>query len=339
MTAWIMTWRALWDEDALAAYRDRIALHLSAFSAVLLLPFTLHHLAAGRVLLGAVILVAQGVLLVNGLTLRAGRLAPVPFWIMVMAFNSAIVAAILVQGIHSAFWIFPAMFVCYFLLERRLALVLSCVLLVAASTAAWKVAGPNGGTRVIASAVLTMVMINVVLNVIGELQRTLMRQATTDPLTGARNRRHLDEQLARLGAATARGRVDTLLAIDIDHFKAINDRHGHGVGDAVLKALVALVHERVRQDDELFRVGGEEFVLLLPRTPPDDARKVAEGLRRHIEASELLPGLRITVSIGVSIRTPHGAFDPARWLAAADAALYEAKHGGRNRVVLAPLPG
>ncbi len=94
--------------------------------------------------------------------------------------------------------------------------------------------------------------------------------------------------------------------------------------------------QRKRESDQLFRIGGEEFVLLLPRTTLAEADRVAEDLRQRIETTDLVPGLRVTVSIGLSLQPPSHVQQP--WLAAADQALYEAKRGGRNRVVTAPLP-
>lgn len=164
-------------------------------------------------------------------------------------------------------------------------------------------------------------------------QRTLKEQAMTDPLTGAFNRRHLD---CRLQAAIARrnrtGEPASLLLFDVDHFKGINDTMGHAAGDQVLKRLVALVTGRARKLDVLFRVGGEEFLLLLPGSAHDGALTVAESLRHAIAVADLLHGRRLSVSIGVS-ELQRGQSAGA-WMEDADAALYRAKQGGRNRVDL-----
>ena len=331
MQAWREAWQRLWSDDALAAFRDRIAVQLSVFSA-LLLPFTLNHFLAGRYVLGLGILVAQVLLALNGHCLQRQRPLVVPFWVTVLAFECAIVVAVLVQGMHSSFWAFPALFIGYFVLPRRQAHLFGLFLLLSVTAAALHVAGPGGAVRVFAAQLLTLCMINVVLGVIGELQQALLRQAHTDPLTGAWNRRYFDEQLNHIADPQAARRVpNALIALDIDHFKAINDRHGHATGDAVLQAVVSLVRERKRETDLLFRIGGEEFVLLLPHTRLDDAAKVAEDLRRRFEAQDLVPGVRVTVSMGLSAQQV--ASDPQAWLAAADAALYEAKrgHDGRAR--------
>jgi len=133
------------------------------------------------------------------------------------------------------------------------------------------------------------------------------------------------------GAYAAAG--DALLAIDIDHFKRINDVHGHAVGDQVLCRLVAAMGARKRSGDLLFRTGGEEFVLLLPRISLPAAQTAAEELRQRLAQAELLPGESVAVSIGLSALAPGHSVDT--WLQAADTALCQAKHSGRNRVVVA----
>ena len=165
-------------------------------------------------------------------------------------------------------------------------------------------------------------------------QAELRRLARTDPLTGTFNRLALDEEGARMfgtGAGLA------VLMLDADHFKAINDRFGHAVGDRVLATLAHGMGTLLRPGDILGRVGGEEFLLLLPRSDLDDARALAEALRAHVATMSLeLDGevQPISVSIGVAVRTPADR-DAAALVRRADRALYEAKRAGRNRVVAA----
>jgi diguanylate cyclase (GGDEF)-like protein len=328
-----------WDDDALSPYRARIALQLSIVGVALLLPFTVNHFFAGRWMLGAVVGVAQTALMANGLMLRLGRDAPVPFWLMVLAMALAVVGAILVQGTHGALWAAPTLFIAYFLLRRRVALVLSLLMLAGGTAAALlsEGGGPPLAARVFATLSVLLVMINVVLNVVGELQEALQAQAITDPLTGAFNRRHLVKQLGALPEpAPGTDAVNVLLAVDVDHFKSINDRHGHAAGDAVLRGLVATLRARLRPSDRLFRTGGEEFVLLLPRIGRTDASRLAEDLRRRVAEAALVPDhpeRGVTVSIGVAAQCP--GRDAEAWQHATDEALYEAKRRGRNCVVIA----
>lgn len=178
---------------------------------------------------------------------------------------------------------------------------------------------------------LTWVMINIVLSVLHEAHRNLQLQASTDPLTGALNRRQLDLALGELVKRARRRPVPaSIMLIDVDNFKQINDQLGHAVSDQVLTGMVKLLTERKRTADQLFRVGGEEFLLLAPDTVGADASLLAEQLRVKIEQTELFEGLRVEVSMGVAeCRTDQL---PKEWLEQADNALYRAKELGRNRV-------
>jgi diguanylate cyclase (GGDEF)-like protein len=162
--------------------------------------------------------------------------------------------------------------------------------------------------------------------------RSLERQVIRDPLTGAFNRRHMHVMLA---AAVERRRRfcerASLLLLDLDRFKDINDALGHAAGDRVLTHLVALVGQRLRTLDGLFRFGGEEFVLLLSGARFADALSVAEDLRELVQDAGLIPGRDLSISIGV-VELAQGQSVPD-WIAEADAALYRAKRAGRNRVV------
>ena len=321
------------DDDTLAPYRDRIAVALAALSAALLLPFTLLHLLHGRVLLSLAIGLAQAVLVMDALAARRGRPPPVPYVLLAWVLVGAALASMTLQGVNGAFWAYPTLFIVYFILSRAAALAVSLVLVVGATAVAWTAIDAAIAARLLATLALTLVMINVVLNVIGDLQSALQQQAVTDALTGAYNRRQFDAELARLAVVEGAPALAAMLAIDVDHFKRVNDRFGHAAGDEVLRRVVAEVAARKRKSDLLFRTGGEEFVLLLPGAGRDDALRAAESLRQRIERAELLAGECVTVSIGLATRAPGQSV--AEWTRGADAALYEAKRQGRNRVVCA----
>ena len=165
------------------------------------------------------------------------------------------------------------------------------------------------------------------------LERALEELATTDPLTGMANRRRFDEALRSEAERCLRaGNPLTLMLLDIDHFKSVNDTYGHPVGDAVLKAVAAQCRAAVRDIDLVARVGGEEFAVLLIDVGLHEGRLVADRMRKVIEATQVdLPGLAplaCTVSLGVA----EFAGDSQDLMARADAALYRAKAEGRNRV-------
>ena len=159
------------------------------------------------------------------------------------------------------------------------------------------------------------------------------RLAATDALTGLPNRRQADEMLQRLVAAARRaGRPLAVVLVDLDHFKAINDRFGHAAGDVGLRETGAAIRELLRASDHVARFGGEEFLVLLPDTSGPDAVAVAHKLRRRIaglDVEEIDGGL--SASLGVAA-LPEDGDDPDELIRAADAALYRAKENGRDRV-------
>lgn len=170
-------------------------------------------------------------------------------------------------------------------------------------------------------------------------QAELRRLARTDPLTGVLNRMALDESVQTLFRQPANHRPGcAALMIDVDHFKTINDRFGHGGGDGVLATLARTLADQLRVGDVLGRIGGEEFLILLPDTAMDAAIALGERLRAVVADLRLeLDGepQTITISIGVAVRAPNDQ-EPGMLIRRADHALYAAKHAGRNRVTALP---
>lgn len=168
-----------------------------------------------------------------------------------------------------------------------------------------------------------------------DANEVLRLQAATDPLTGVMNARAYHEACERwMLGAERRSAPCTLLFIDLDHFKAINDRHGHAAGDQVLCSVAETLRRLLRRSDLLGRVGGEEFAVFLPDTRLKDGTQLAEKLRMHLQQLEIPAGetlLRVTASIGVAGGpVTHG--DLSALQARADSAMYAAKSAGRNRV-------
>jgi diguanylate cyclase (GGDEF)-like protein len=166
----------------------------------------------------------------------------------------------------------------------------------------------------------------------GELEQ----MTRTDQLTGLFNRRHLDVALeAEVSRARRERRPLGVLMLDLDQFKSFNDRFGHPAGDALLRAVAELLTAQLRPTDTVARYGGEEFTVLLPGSPREECVRIAERLRRRLR--ELRSGsgqAATTASIGVAT-SPEDGETATELIAAADAALYQAKREGRDRVVLA----
>ncbi|MGE5514503.1 MAG: diguanylate cyclase [Bacteroidota bacterium] len=168
------------------------------------------------------------------------------------------------------------------------------------------------------------------------LMETLKESSLRDPMTGLNNRRFLEEYVETLIANVQRRKTSVaVLMLDLDYFKMVNDTYGHDAGDAVIKALAKLLRQTVRASDMVIRFGGEEFLVILVDTPPENADAVAEKIRSSVEQLEVQAGhvvLKKTISIGIAdFPTDSDTF----WQAVkfADVALYQAKEGGRNQVV------
>jgi len=168
-----------------------------------------------------------------------------------------------------------------------------------------------------------------------ESDRAHRRRSTLDSLTGLLNRNALEQRLAELNGQPCdhgEGLSHALLLCDLDHFKRVNDRLGHAAGDAVLQDVAYTMRASLQAGDSIYRVGGEEILVILPGANREDAIEIAERLRH--EVAERRPvGVHVTVSIGVAVAEPD-AVDTDDLVARADAALYAAKAGGRNQVFM-----
>jgi diguanylate cyclase (GGDEF)-like protein len=167
----------------------------------------------------------------------------------------------------------------------------------------------------------------------------LCELSSRDPLTGLANRRHFELTLASEVERVARaGEPALVLMIDIDHFKKVNDAHGHPAGDAVLKAVAQALHECIRPMDTVARFGGEEFAMILPNCAPPFAEAVAERIRLRVQAMTIavVPGVdvQVTVSLGGAFAPQWVRSSPLLWVERADQQLYRAKSEGRNRTCL-----
>jgi diguanylate cyclase (GGDEF)-like protein len=158
-------------------------------------------------------------------------------------------------------------------------------------------------------------------------------EAVIDPLTGMLNRNALSSRVAELAQQSRlSGEPIGLILADLDHFKQVNDSLGHATGDAVLKDVAYILRKELRAFDLAYRLGGEEFLVLLPGADASQTHDLAEQLRQAVAARSVGGGVEVTLSLGVSASERGDAFDYAAVFAEADAALYEAKRTGRDRV-------
>jgi diguanylate cyclase len=257
-------------------------------------------------------------------------------WIALMQFNLLPSAVILIMLSMDKMAVGGSRF----LLRCSGALVLSCALVSALSHFAFS---PHTTmVQIIGSLPLLMTYPIVIGLTTYRLARRLRDQnqllaeiSRTDGLSGLLNRRYWEEAVAAEFERCRRtGERASLLMLDIDHFKTINDRHGHPAGDAVIQGVADILRGALRDNDVPGRYGGEEFGILLPQTPTAGAEVLAERIRKRIEGTGLSKArVRATVSIGIAEIDPRD-MEYAVWISHADRALYAAKERGRNRSVL-----
>lgn len=239
------------------------------------------------------------------------------------------------QRTLAVFCCFPAIMVIHFVIPERRARILNLLILVFFLPRFWQCL--SGEKAVCAGITLLLVSLfsAAFVSFLNRQQTRLRELAVTDPLTGVFNRLLLDTFLERSALLAERnGRPVSLITLDLDEFKAINDSFGHAEGDRVLSELGRMLLKRVRRSDAVFRLGGEEFLLLLLDTDLAKAENLAEELRGLLRERRLLPNRRVTASFGVA--TIHPSEDWEDWLRRSDLATYTAKRRGRDQVALAP---
>jgi diguanylate cyclase (GGDEF)-like protein len=316
---------------------EKLIAAVSAASGIALLPSAIMRWVLGDFWLsifGFVGVIALIGLVVSVLYYRETRISGVVLSLVVVM---GMVGNVYVRGPSESYFLFPAMVAGYFIVKPHFALGISVLALIAL-------------LPVMVSELDLLSLANFYLSIIGcvlftyafAMQRNAQRDqllmfSTKDSLTGAGNRRLLDE---RLGVAIRRyKRIETpmsLLLLDLDRFKQINDSAGHAVGDGLLVLVTDIVRDRIRSTDMLFRYGGDEFIVYVDGADLETAASLAEDIRALVEADLSSSGWQLSISLGVA--EYFRGEDQASWIGRADRALFESKRQGRNRVELSPAP-
>lgn len=254
------------------------------------------------------------------------------FWGLVPAVTLLVILSFREQGSIVLYWCYPILLSFYFMLPERRAWLANAVFLGIIFPYAWYVLEYPAATRFVATAMAASILSAIFVNIINNQQKMLERQAEIDPLTGLLNRMLLNKTLEQAVQLNHRsGMSMTLVTIDLDRFKTINDTFGHNIGDKVLRGIGEFFDQRIRRTDKVFRIGGEEFLVLLYDTDIEHGRKVAEELRSGSASLSLIPDQPVTISIGVTALKP--GENGEEWMKRCDDKLYQAKMNGRNTIV------
>jgi diguanylate cyclase (GGDEF)-like protein len=313
----------------------RTTFGLMVIGSVVLWPFAIYHLFSGNVFMttivgGLALLATANAILI----LRTEAAPPRLMLVSCVLTNITVLLAAFHLKLDGIFWVYPALVFNYSLVGTRVAVwanitLCTSVLYLAVSWAEWPL-----WPRIAVTMVATGFFSHIFSSNIDRQKQVLMTLATIDPLTGVRNRHELQLELMKACSQQTRlGTPVTLLVLDIDFFKKVNDTYGHIKGDDVLVEIARLLGKRLRATDSLFRYGGEEFLVLAGGATADGGRILAEDLRITIQNSRPCELSGISISLGVAQYAPPESI--SEWLHRADEALYRAKANGRNRVELA----
>lgn len=298
-----------------------------------ILPFAVNNFLQDRLFLGFMSMAVISILGFNALFIVWGRyIALLTFCIQVPIIVFFLSVSFLEQGIIGALWSPPALLSFYIMLPERLAWLANFILLIVVAILSWTQLDNAIAMRVVATLTAASIFSGVFMRIITLQQNKLRKLAVTDPLTGLKNRMLLTETLEQAIYFNRRnGEPMTLLAIDLDHFKRINDTFGHEAGDKVLVNVATLLSARMRHSDKIFRIGGEEFLCLLYGSDKQNSKQIAEQIRIEVSTSCGLPDMPVTISLGVA--SLNAGEDSRTWMKRADDNLYAAKGNGRNRIV------
>jgi len=322
------------DESPGAQRRRHAYRYILLAMAVVLTPIALHQFYQGHTLPAMVGFILLGVVFANIWQLGRNREALFSPTVILAMTLTVILVSIYHGQTYNLYWVYPLLALLPLILQFRSAVWLGVICGGLLLPALFLSFDSNTAIIIGLSMALTWIISAWLIYAVTTQSRRLRTMADTDPLTGAYNRRFFQVQTHMAFEQWQRNkRPASILLMDVDFFKRINDKRGHAVGDLALQGLVDVITRRVRKVDTVCRYGGEEFAVLLPETNAEGAVHVAEEVRAIVEAARLVKPDNITISIGVC--DVIDVQDMDHWINLADAALYLAKTKGRNRVELA----
>ncbi len=313
-------------------FRVQSSFLIALTSLVLLTPFAVNNFLENRYLIGAGALAIIVIMAFNAWDTNRGNSRPwVVLYILTPCITIYLSMCFQTQGIIAALWTFPVILFFYCTLEDRKAWAANLFTLGVVIPQGWIVLDSAMALGVSVTLVAVSVFSAISARVTTSYQKTLEDRIITDPLTGLLNRTVLDDTLnAAVEQHKRLGTPMSILLLDLDHFKDINDTHGHQTGDLVLIEVSRIIKQTTRLSDSCFRIGGEEFLCLLYGSDLDNSKRLAEKIRSGIEQLEVIPDQRTTTSIGVASVQSSDTWQT--WYKHVDKHLYKAKNSGRNNV-------
>ncbi|MCG9726773.1 GGDEF domain-containing protein [Vibrio brasiliensis] len=300
---------------------------IAAITLIIFVPLGIKNIIAGEIMLGMVLLAFEISLLLEITAIIYNRISLFSHYLPLVLLLISAVLAVRVFGTLATYWIYPILISLIFLLPKREAITSNFIMISGSGFAALMHQDVAVTLRYVISLIVTAIIVHVVVQAIRALQVELRTLLVKDALTGVYNRHELNDSLE---SAIEHYPCSSLSLIDVDNFKYVNDLFGHDVGDRVLISIAACIQQEMELDDKLFRLGGDEFLLL---HHGKDQLLAEEKSSRILNRVRQLPSPSeqpITISIGIAECQPS---EQAReWIKRADLALYQSKRAGRNRM-------
>ncbi|MBT3016305.1 MAG: GGDEF domain-containing protein [Candidatus Thiodiazotropha sp. (ex Clathrolucina costata)] len=307
---------------------------LSVTAATLILPFAFYHLTHQHVGIGIGAVITSLSLYLVAWSCHKKTYKTIYTFVWLTPFTTLFVAYLTnLLGITGTYWCYSTLILYYFMMSERQAWISNIIFALVNIPLVWHLFETHEAIRFTVTFSLVSAYSAIFLHIIAIQYSELQKMAITDKLTDVYNRTLLKDSLEQaIHQANRTNTAFTLIIMDVDHFKKINDELGHEIGDHVLMQLGAFLKDFLRDSDKIFRIGGEEFLILLYNTDEANSVDIAEKIRKGIENLSLIPDRTVTVSIGVAGLS--SVTDWKQWMKTCDKNLYEAKNSGRNRVAV-----
>jgi diguanylate cyclase (GGDEF)-like protein len=316
------------------ATMHQIIRKLTTVLLVCIAPFSLINFIQGEVYIGVLISMVSANLLYINIRIRRNKTynSNIAFAVVMPIAYFILYQLVIDRGIIGILWCFPTIVMVNFIMQQRQAMVANILLIIILTPVILSQFDPSLAIRVLACLITVGGLASLFVNIINDQQKKLHQLAITDPLTGLLNRLTLQDSIKLTIDQHSRTLTPmTLVSIDIDHFKLINDKHGHDIGDQVLIQIATLLKKRCRSIDKLYRLGGEEFLFILFSTDLTNAQLFSHSIQQELAEFNFEYGLAPTLSIGLAEIDKEKTWDEC--LKKADENLYKAKNSGRNTII------
>lgn len=315
------------------AQQKKVLKVVATITILIFIPLGIKNLIIGEIMLGAVLLSFELSLLAEIAAIIYSRRSIVGHIVPLCLLITSLLLSVHIFGTLATYWVYPVVISVIFLLPENRYLPANVIIIAGSSIVALPHQDPAETLRFFISLITCLIIGHYVVKSIMNLHNELHYLSTRDAMTGALNRRQLDSFLQR---SLRQSSSSTVAMIDIDRFKTVNDLYGHDVGDDVINKVVMTIKSSTRTQDALFRLGGDEFLLLLNDADQNSAHIAMRKVFSQIKDITFPNDINITLSVGIA-ESLYGD-DIEKWLKRADLSLYQAKRSGRNQISLYAPP-